>query len=574
MRIAITDPSEQSEVYTWLALGVGPVKEDERPFDGTWWSELKSADIGSLHYPQTGMLFEIEDYADFTVGNVRQWDDSGSVTISGIHDEGGHTWAELQDEGGVVNYWRKSEDGVFWLGWNDAGDNVRFDPPLSIASDQEIGDIGAGVFDVTENGSPAGGGSYEYTLAAVEPASVQAGLFRDCMNIELTLASPVTPTCTVNTWWARNVGPVKIQGDDGTTAEVTAAQVNELEYPPDEAVYDVTDYFPLAIGDIRSTIRQGEGSYGAEHILVPSTEDLSGLGVTDTVYRVIGYSGNAADEADFWANLPEGVARYGHWEPGTTIAANPPLVTPNGISIGDSGSDTTPLYVWDVDHWESAGTASAEWQLFSAGPISTAAGYFPDCILLRWQITIPGDDLYVQYVWLAKGIGPVMEYELGDFEWTEITGATIDGITFPPDPAAAVVETATITQGASLGFDFSADGMAALPDDQDLSYVYTAATDAVIESFDTNGVSPYIGYGEWDFLSLHTYSTFMPPNWDIWGQAWWSSASVLASTWDAVDSTVVVRTREGRYALVHITDATPAGLNIEYVYPYGAFVDD
>ena len=177
----------------------------------------------------------------------------------------------------------------------------------------------------------------------------------------------------------------------------------------------------------------------------------------------------------------------------------------------------------------------------------------------------------IQYAWLAKGIGPVMEFEAGEGEWSEITGATIGGVTTPADPAPATKETATITAGASLGFDFSAGAMAALPDDQDLTYVYTSATDAVMESFASDGISRYIGYGDWDFLSLYTYSTFLPPDWDLHGWTWWQSASVLDATWDNIDDSVVVKTRDGNYALVHVVAATGVGLDIEYVYPYGWF---
>jgi hypothetical protein len=252
-----------------------------------------------------------------------------------------------------------------------------------------------------------------------------------------------------------------------------------------------------------------------------------------------------------------------------TMAANPPLVIDNGISIGDSGSDTTTAYVWVIDHWEPAGSVSAQWELLTAGPVATSAGYFPDCILFRVAITPPGEDTMVQYVWFARGIGPVIEYYVGEPRWSKTTGAAIDSITVPPDPAAATVETATITQGATLGFDFSADGMAALPGDQDLSYVYTTATDAVVEGFTTSGLSRYLETGDWGFLSLHTYSTFLPPEWDLWGFGWSDSMIVLGASWDAIDDMLVVKTREGYYALVHITDATPTGLDIEYIYPYG-----
>jgi hypothetical protein len=40
-----------------------------------------------------------------------------------------------------------------------------------------------------------------------------------------------------------------------------------------------------------------------------------------------------------------------------------------------------------------------------------------------------------------------------------------------------------------------------------------------------------------------------------------------------VNGICVVKTREGRYALVHVKGATGASVSIDYVYPYGWFAD-
>jgi hypothetical protein len=582
LRISITDPVEETtETHTWLALGIGPVTEDERPLGGTWWSELTWADIGSLHYPLQGQMLDIAEYVDLTLGNEWTHEDQYDLivtrSVTGTYPYGGNDWATIEDAvvDGYTSYCRTDGSGLYYLGRDGGigGVQERFDPPLEVADSLSIGEGGDQTSAVYESASYTGDAFFEYAFDGIEAVSTEAGLFPDCMKMTYSLHLPDMPTGVAETaemWLARSVGPVKAIDSAGEQTLVSAA-IGGAEYPPDEAVYDVTDYFPLAIGNAWSTIWQGEDWYGAERILVPSTEDLSGLGVTDTVYRVLRYSGNVAECADFWASLPGGLARYGYWDPGMTMAVNPPLVTSNGMSIGDSESGTSTAYLWNVDHWETAGTIFAQCGLLAAGPVAAPAGYFPDCILLRYEIAPPGEDTIVQYLWLARGIGPVLEHELGDGDWSEITGATIDGITVPPDPAPAVVETATISEGAALGFDFSADGMAALPDDQDLSYVYTSATDAGIESFEVSGISRYIGEGAWDFLSLHTYSTFLPPDWDLWGWAWWQSAAVLATSWDAIDDMFIVKTREGQYALVHITDATPTGLDIEYVCPYGWF---
>jgi len=534
-----------------------------------------------LDYPTAGQTFDIVEYLDLTVGNEwtreNQYGMGWTRSVTAVSSYGGDDWAVVSDlvVDGYAYHVRKDVDGLHYLQRSGGigGEERRYDPPLVIDNGLAPGATGGQTVDYYENDSYTGQATFEYSFEGIEAVSTEAGLFPECMKISYSLHEPWMPVGVPETrtlWFARGVGVVReVYGT--VTSELTAATVGGVEYPPDEMVFDVTDYFPLDVGNAWSTIWQGEGWYGAERVLVPSTEDLSGLGVTDTVYRVIRYMGEAADGADFWASLPTGLARYGHWDPGTTIAVYPPLVTPNGISIGDSDSGTSAAYVWATDHWELAGSIAGAWELVAAGPVATSAGYFPDCILLRYDITPPGEEAMIQYVWLAKGIGPVMELEAGEGEWSEITGATISTVTTPADPAPATVETATITAGASLGFDFSSDGMAALPDDQDLTYIYTSATEATIESFISDGVSRYVGYGDWDFLSLHAYSTFLPPDWDLHGWAWWQSASVLDETWDNVDDSLVVKTRDGNYALVHVLAATGGGLDIEYVYPYGWF---
>jgi hypothetical protein len=113
--------------------------------------------------------------------------------------------------------------------------------------------------------------------------------------------------------------------------------------------------------------------------------------------------------------------------------------------------------------------------------------------------------------------------------------------------------------------------MAALPDDQDLSYIYNGDQDALVRSFDAAGVSRFIAAGDYGFETVRAYSTFLPPEWDLWGQAWTQESWILGIGWDSIEGTTVVQTREGRYALVHITAANAGQLDIEYVYPYGFF---
>jgi hypothetical protein len=171
-------------------------------------------------------------------------------------------------------------------------------------------------------------------------------------------------------------------------------------------------------------------------------------------------------------------------------------------------------------------------------------------------------------------VGLVRSYEIGDSSWCDLMGGTVDGETVPPDPAPALLRVGVITEGTTNGFDFGTGMMVAQPADQDVQYISSGPSDAVIQSFASGGISWYIGEGIYDFPAYRRYSTFLPPDYDIWGSLWGSPLGVLSDTYDYTGGTMVVKTREGSYALVHITDATTGALSIEYVYPYGWFAWD
>jgi hypothetical protein len=398
------------------------------------------------------------------------------------------------------------------------------------------------------------------------------------MKFDLTLALPELPTSSATMYLARSVGLAA--GDDfgllhaftAPFGSLTSATIDGRSYPPGDTLYDITDYYPVNMGDQWSVEFLGEGWYGAAIKVIDGTQVVTGLGIDDTIYKISWYESEGYDGSELVAIRPDGVALYGFVDPSDgPVVVNPPLLLPNGRMVGESGSESSTLYVWATDHWQDAGTVEAEWQLLAAGAIRTPAGYFPDCLLVRWAADMPEGEHMASYSWFARGLGAVRESEVGSSDWDELIGATILGVTTPETLPGTVPVTAFIDEGASMGFDFSAGVNVAQPDDQDLSYSYLGAELAVIDSFDPAGISRYIGHGEYDFEAIQTYSTFLPPERDLWGQVWSSEGMLLGLEWSALEETTVVKTREGGYALVHIVDVTPTQLEVEYVYPYGWF---
>ncbi len=580
LRTAITDPmfgGERRESYTWLALGVGPIKDDSRSFGGSYWRELTSAKVLGVEFPLGDRLFNITDYLDLTVGN--QWMYGPLTTaVLGTAARGGHDWALLGTPAAVdapYRYLRTDGLGLYELGsLGGAWTNWEYDPPLLVANGLAAGNGGEQTSVYLENGSDVGNADFAYTFDGIEAVSTEAGLFSDCMRLNCSLHLPTMATGTAQAetlWYTRGVGLVKSQGNS-TDKQLTQASVAGVSYPPGDTEFTVTDYMPIAIDNQWAYIEQGEGWYGASTDIVDGTQFVSGLGITDTVYKLSRYDSDGYNGSTLIAIRDSGIAFYGHVESdGSVFVVNPPLLVPNGAKVGDSGTAPSTMYTWETDHWQTAGSVVGFWGLPEAGPVTTSAGHFRDCVLLRWGVEAEGLEGMVNYLWCARGVGPVKTYGVGRSGWEEATGATIGGVSFPADIAPSTPIDATIPQGSAIGFDFSSGMPVAQPDSQDLQYIYSSAQNAHVESFDAAGVSRSIGQGQYGFESLRAYSTFLPPDWDLSGQAWSIQQWVLGIGWDAIEDTMVVRTREGDYALIHITSATSTELGIEYVYPYGFF---
>lgn len=570
MRIRMTDPSDvSSEFYMWLSAGVGPVKQDERDFGGSYWREMESAHVCGIRYPTAGQTFAIDQYCDLSVGN--SWTFDSGDTVSAVGEQGSApTWTEL-DDGEAVHLVRATGFGLYYLGFDESGgSSVRLSPPLDVSGSLSPGDSDEQTVSTTVDGYSSGQTYFSYTFEGIEGTRTEAGFFNGCMKIEYTLATPVTPTETATTWWAPDVGVVRLESDSGS-ASLASAQVDARTYPTADAVFNVSDYYSLVLSDEWRMVRQGEWN-GASERIVSGTLDVSGLGITDTVRKV---EINEADEywgSDLMAVTADGLKRYGFEEPdGTAMVAESGLLIPDGVQIGDSGSLTTDVYGGQPGAWAFLGEMDAEWAVLDAGPVTTSAGHFPDCLLIWWSADTP-EETVSTYEWLARGVGPVKTYETNTPSWQELMGAVIVGSRIPqPMPPTTSTHVRHITEGTSVGFDFSAAGMTSNPDDMDLQFVSYDADNAVAQSTISDGISTYIGYGDYDYMSYWRFQTYIPPDMGIWGDMWYDAVDVRDDGTDKVGHVFVVKTRDGLYALVKVTNVTETTLSIEYAFPYSWF---
>ena len=570
LRVSLADPvGQEDEFYLWLALGLGPIMEDERPFDGSYWRQLDSADVCGVQYPTAGRTFNIEHYCNFTVGNVWRYEGGElECSVQGTHEESG-TWAAVADSDGRTHYVRADGCGLYWLGLDDASiGSLRWNPPLYVPNGLTPGQDGSQTVDAVVGGSSEGEASFSYAFEDIEATRVEAGLFRDCMKMELTLASPVSPTSTASVWFARATGPVRVECDSGATFGLTSGEVDTRVYPAEDGTYSVSEYYPLTLADEWRQVYRGEWT-GASYRYVGDTLDLSGIGIGDTARVVDIYEGTEYEGADLLGVTAEGFAWYGFMEPnGIALAAVPPLVIPDGVSLGESGSIESDIYQGQPGDWQYVSEVDAYWAVLDAGPMRTDAGYFPDCLLIWWRVEDP-EEAFSAYEWLARGVGPVKVCQTDLARWGETMGAVILGDRIPEQlPPASGWSARQIDESDTLGFDFSAGAMTADAAQQDIRYVYYGAADARLESLAPDGVCRFIGHGEYDFSSYTRFATYLPPELDIWGAVWSEAVNVLDGGGWQDDKVLVAKTREGNYALVYITDVDATRASIQYVYPY------
>jgi len=228
---------EHAHFFVWYARGVGRVKVDSRPFGGEGWCELVDATIGDVRYPPNG--WDVTDYWPLTEGDAWIYQDEGSGhtrTISGTIDIWGDLYARVYDSRGSYEYWRAAADGLRFGGLVPSGlGSVTLSPPFHFPNGAYPGEGDTQYATIYVDGVSQGVQAVcTYAFLTVEDVTVPAGLFGDCLKIEMHIDYAGQHQENFHMWVAEGVGPVKRdERPFGGTEweELTAATVGGVTYP-------------------------------------------------------------------------------------------------------------------------------------------------------------------------------------------------------------------------------------------------------------------------------------------------------------------------------------------------------
>jgi hypothetical protein len=183
--------------------------------------------------------YNITDYLPLDQGNSWAYDSSGgfyTLTVSGTGELRGQAYARLVlSPGDQASYWRAQPEGLFLGGASDpALGTLTVVPPGYLPNGLDPGDQGSQAVDVYLDSTLIGQASFSYHFVGVEPATVPAGAFPDCMKLEIQIAGSAPGSGHYYAWLAKGVGLVK--ADNGPMggsdwAELVTATVAGASYP-------------------------------------------------------------------------------------------------------------------------------------------------------------------------------------------------------------------------------------------------------------------------------------------------------------------------------------------------------
>lgn len=264
---------------------------------------------------------------------------------------------------------------------------------------------------------------------------------------------------------------------DGTpiTIEITLVPVTPPT-PPVE-MYDVSDYFPLGLGDTWTYLKND---------IAYETDTVSG---TETIDSVVATKVEADDGYYLlWTLDSNGLRRYkmydvyssGGWE--QEIYDPPITFLPAEVSIGTVYPYSTTLYYSDSEGFSTTGTASGSMSVVGLESVTVPAGAFVDCVKIGIieNYTYSGSfysETNKGTLWVAKGVGYVrltmteIDFENGepvqiDTNDYKLLSATVGGVNYqggdttPPSvPANLSAAPASATE-IDLSWDPSTDDVA------------------------------------------------------------------------------------------------------------------
>jgi len=194
--------------------------------------------------------------------------------------------------------------------------------------------------------------------------------------------------------------------------------------------YDITDYWPLAQEDVWGY--EGSSSTHGAFEQVRTVSGTTSIGGREYANVVSDVSWGET-WMDFLQTAADGVRHAGSFEEGASpelVTFDPPMLMPNDLPLGRTVSESSTE--WDDSVLQGPRTFTTT--LTGIETVVVPAGTFPDCLRVELSVATPGvpgtDEITL---WLAKGVGPVRQYDVnGSFtEEIELTGAIIGGVQYP-----------------------------------------------------------------------------------------------------------------------------------------------
>lgn len=207
--------------------------------------------------------------------------------------------------------------------------------------------------------------------------------------------------------------------------------------------YNITDYFPLGVGDTWTYLRDGD----LYQVAVTGTTQLG-----DRVYADLTYQDEG--ETNFWVAAEDGLRMGGVSGPsGPVYSLDPPAYLPNGLDPGDTGSTTSDVY----EDGSLVGQSTLTYTFVGLESVSVPAGDFPDCLKVQIQTSGSGTDEF--YLWLARGVGVVKQdaRPFGGTAHMELVAATVGGQRYPA-AEFALTDCFPLAQGNTWTYQYNLGG--------------------------------------------------------------------------------------------------------------------
>ncbi|MGA1842764.1 MAG: hypothetical protein ACMUIU_19270 [bacterium] len=388
------------------------------------------------------------DYYPLKTGN--QWfyqgyDDGKKIEwleyMSNIVNINGNSAMKIEEVGrsNDSDYsWIDPNTGFWKFGWDEADQEIRFDPPIIWPSILEIGKIYQKSTNLLRDGVNVGTKTDTIKIEGMERVFTPAGTFDDCLIISINSEyyydpnyyDPNSPSDNDNyiVWWAKGIGEVQRDDvEDVIFGELVWAIVDGKIYRETtiSMEYSFIDYYPLNIENqwYYQGFYDGEPAEWLEYVLTQVT-------INENPAMRIEELGRWNGQDYSWID-PNVFMHFGWDEEGSEIRYDPPIYLPGLLIIGGFYQGSSNLF----RDGNQIGTNTYTITVEDVENVSTPAGVFDDCLKILFVNSHYFYDLnssdYIDVFrkWFARGIGEVKDIDIEDGRTGELLWANVDGTT-------------------------------------------------------------------------------------------------------------------------------------------------